>query len=139
MTVKELSCLIIPQSLHLMCKNQGHWVRGLGTNSRKNYFIAQKRIVQMLKGKNNISVIFHLGFPSASVVKNLLAKQETRALSLGQEDPLKKAMASTPVFLPGEPHGQRSLTGYSPWGHKGVRLDLAKQQLLTHIVLMQLK
>ena len=24
----------------------------------------------------------------------------------------------TPVFLPGESHGQRSLAGYSPWGHK---------------------
>ena len=24
----------------------------------------------------------------------------------------------TPVFLPGEFYGQRSLVGYSPWGHK---------------------
>ena len=24
----------------------------------------------------------------------------------------------TPLFLPGESHGQRSLAGYSPWGHK---------------------
>ena len=24
----------------------------------------------------------------------------------------------TPVFLLGESHGQRSLLGYSPWGHK---------------------
>ena len=24
----------------------------------------------------------------------------------------------TPVFLPGESHGQRNLVGYSPWGHK---------------------
>ena len=24
----------------------------------------------------------------------------------------------TPVFLPGKSHGQRNLTGYSPWGHK---------------------
>ena len=24
----------------------------------------------------------------------------------------------TPVFLPGELHGQRSLMGYSPWGGK---------------------
>ena len=24
----------------------------------------------------------------------------------------------TPIFLPEESHGQRSLTGYSPWGHK---------------------
>ena len=24
----------------------------------------------------------------------------------------------TPIFLPGESHGQRTLVGYSPWGHK---------------------
>ena len=24
----------------------------------------------------------------------------------------------TPVFLPGEFHGQKSLVGYSPWDHK---------------------
>ena len=24
----------------------------------------------------------------------------------------------TPIFLPGRFHGQRSLAGYSPWGHK---------------------
>ena len=30
----------------------------------------------------------------------------------------------TPVFLPGESHGQRSLVGYSPWGHK--ELDMAE-------------
>ena len=24
----------------------------------------------------------------------------------------------TPLFLPGKSHGQRSLVGYSPWGHK---------------------
>ena len=27
-------------------------------------------------------------------------------------------MELTPAFLPGESHGQRSLEGYSPWGHK---------------------
>ena len=27
-------------------------------------------------------------------------------------------MATTPVFLPGESHGQRSLVGYSLWGPK---------------------
>ena len=25
---------------------------------------------------------------------------------------------TTPLFLPGKFHGQRSLAGYSPWGHK---------------------
>jgi len=27
-------------------------------------------------------------------------------------------MATTPVFLPREFHGQMSLVSYSPWGHK---------------------
>ena len=34
------------------------------------------------------------------------------------EDPLEKGIACTQAFLPGEPHGQRSLADYSPWGHK---------------------
>ena len=27
-------------------------------------------------------------------------------------------MATAPVFLPGEPHGQGTVAGYRPWGHK---------------------
>jgi len=50
------------------------------------------------------------------MVKNLPAMQETQVQSLSQEDPLEKGMATTPVFLPGEFHGQRSLAGYGPWG-----------------------
>ena len=38
--------------------------------------------------------------------------------SLGQEDLLKEGWQPSPVFLPGESHGQRSLVGYSPWGRK---------------------
>ena len=32
--------------------------------------------------------------------------------------PWRTKWQPTPVFLPGESHGQRSLAGYSPWGHK---------------------
>ena len=42
--------------------------------------------------------------------------QETRVWSLGQEGPLEKEMATTPVFLSGKSHGWRSLVGYSPRG-----------------------
>ena len=34
----------------------------------------------------------------------------------------------TPVFLPGESHGQRTLTGYSPWGLK--ELDVTEHTYL---------
>ena len=54
----------------------------------------------------------------AQTVKNLPAIQETWALSLGQEDPLEGKWQPTPIFLPEEFHGQRSLVGYSPLGHK---------------------
>ena len=37
---------------------------------------------------------------------------------LGQEDPLEEEWQPSPVFLPGESHGQKSLAGYSPWGRK---------------------
>ena len=32
--------------------------------------------------------------------------------------PWRRKQDATPVFLPGTFHGQRSLVGYSPWGHK---------------------
>ena len=53
----------------------------------------------------------------AQTVKNLPAVQETQVRSLGREDPLEKEWQPTPVFLPGEFHGQ-TMMGYGPWGHK---------------------
>ena len=44
-----------------------------------------------------------------------MAVQETQVQPLGWEDPLEKGIATTPVFLPGESHGQRRLADYSPW------------------------
>ena len=32
--------------------------------------------------------------------------------------PWRRKWQPTPIFLPGESHGQRSLLGYSPWSHK---------------------
>ena len=40
-----------------------------------------------------------LNFPGGSVVKNLIAMQETLVWSLGQEDPLKKEMATHSSIL----------------------------------------
>ena len=32
--------------------------------------------------------------------------------------PCRRAWQPTPVYLPGESHGQKSLAGYRPWGLK---------------------
>jgi len=39
----------------------------------------------------------------------------------------------TPVFLPGESHGQRNLVGCSPWGHK--ESDMTEQSLVNIYVI----
>ena len=55
----------------------------------------------------------------AQMVKNLPAMQETWVWSLAWENPLEDGMATRSSILCLEnPHRQRSLVGYSPWGHK---------------------
>ena len=50
----------------------------------------------------------------AQMVKKTRAMWKTQARSLGQEDPLEKELASSPLQYCLE--NPRSLAGYSPWG-----------------------
>ena len=67
----------------------------------------------------------------AQMVKYLSTMRETQVQSLGWENPLEKEMAIRSSILPGKSHGQRSLEGYSPWGHK--ELDTTEQIHLTSL------
>ena len=44
--------------------------------------------------------------------------------------PWRRKRQPTPLFLPGESHGQRSLAGYRPWGHRSQ--TQLKRLSLTH-------
>ena len=59
---------------------------------------------------------------TAQLVKNLPAIQETWVRSLGWGDPQRRKWQPTPVLLPGESHGQRSLRDYNPWGRESQTL-----------------
>ena len=55
------------------------------------------------------------------MVKSLPPVQETQVWFPGGKNllekiPWRREWLPTPVFLPGEFHGQRNLVGYSPWG-----------------------
>ena len=71
----------------------------------------------------------------AQTVKNLPAMRETSVRSLGWKDPLEEGMTPTPVFWPGERHGQTSLEDCSQWGHKAPdtpeRLSTAAEKRIT--------
>ena len=57
-------------------------------------------------------------FPGGSVIKNPPATVGNRDLIPDPGRSLEKEMATHLVLLSGDPHGQRSLAGYSPWDHK---------------------
>ena len=58
------------------------------------------------------------------MVNSLPAMRETWVGKI----PWRREGQPTPVFLPGEFHGQKSLVNYSPWGLK----ELDMTELLTH-------
>ena len=63
-----------------------------------------------------------MGFPAGASGKEPTC-QCRRSKRLGfdpwvRKIPWRRAWQPTPVFLPGESHGQRSVAGYSPWGRR---------------------
>ena len=48
-----------------------------------------------------------------------------------QANPLEEGIAATPLFLPGESHGQKSLAAYAPWGHKESDMTDTTQHVCT--------
>ena len=51
-----------------------------------------------------------LGIMTGTCHQDILTQNKMKEITVH----LEKEMATTPVFLPGKSHGQRSLVGYSP-------------------------
>ena len=72
----------------------------------------------------------------AQMVKNL----ETWVQSLGWEDPLEEGMAThSGISCLENPHGLRSLAGYSPWGRKELDTTETKRSTRISTCTVQLK
>ena len=69
------------------------------------------------------------------MVKNLPANEgRCRFDFWAGKIPCRRKWQPTAVFLPGKSHGQRSLVGYSPWGHKRVvHNSVTKQEQLVTV------
>ena len=90
-----------------ICRTSASW-RGPGSMNYKDSYIAH--------------------FPAGSSDGK---KSACNAEDLAWEGLLEKGeWLPTPVFLPGESHGQKSLVGCSPWGHK--KSDTTEQLTLSH-------
>ena len=59
------------------------------------------------------------GFPGGSEVKAVCPQCGRPGFNPWvRKIPWRRKWQPTPVFLPGESRGRRSLVGYGPWGHK---------------------
>ena len=65
------------------------------------------------------NVVIILGFPGGATIKESASQCRRYGFDPWvRKIPWRREWQPTPVFLPGELHGQRSLAGYSPWGRK---------------------
>ena len=65
----------------------------------------------------------NMGFPGSSVGKESACNAEANFNPWFGKIPWRREWLPTPIFLPGESHGQRRLVGSGPLGHKRVRHD----------------
>ena len=67
----------------------------------------------------NSSHCFRFGLPRSCTGKESTCQSRRHRFDPWvRKIPWRRKWQPTPVFLPGESHGQRSLAGDSPWGHK---------------------
>ena len=76
------------------------------------------QISDILIYQNQTGMLIYGASLVAQMVKNLPSMWETWVQSLGWEHPWRRKWLRTPVFFPGEFHGQRSPAGYSLWSYK---------------------
>ena len=91
------------------------------------------------KSRSNNLKLFFFFFPSLTTSNKIVIKKKKICLQCRRPgfDPWvrkilwRREWQPTPVFLPGKSHGQKSLVGYSPQGHK--QLDMTEWLTHTHI------
>ena len=83
---------------------------------------------------------FAIDFPDGSVVESTWQCRRHRQLGfdpLVGKIPWRRKWQPTPIFLPGKSHGQKSLVGYSPEGHK--ESDMTGHEHKTAIFVLKYK
>ena len=105
--------------LQLQLQHQSfQWYSGL-ISFRTDWFdLAVKSLLQHHSSK--ASVLQHSVFFIVQLSHTYMTTRKTIALPIWTfvSKVRRRQWQPTPVFLPGESHGQRSLVGYSLWGHK---------------------
>ena len=92
-----------------------------GPEIKRHLFLGRKAMTNLdssvLKSRD-ITLSTKVHIVKASLVDQMVKNPPTSAGNRFRKIPWKRKWQPTPVFLPGEFHGQKSLAGYSLRGHK---------------------
>ena len=128
-----LDCKEIKPVYHKGNQNSSRVLSGYQVSGE--YFYTLNTIIGLLLGTIPKLVCHpHSGFPCSSVGKESACQcRRPRFDPWVGKIPWRRKWQPTPVSLPGESHGQRSLVGCSPWGRKesGTTRRLTLTYLLT--------
>ena len=100
--------------------------------------------MQPYMGNTHQSYTFSTSVNITGLPRWLSGKESACQFRSHRTIPMRRKWQLTPAFLPGEPHGQRSLAGYSPWGSKELDATerLSTEQInitVTNLVKLSLK
>ena len=98
----------------------GHWPHSEDASLRTDFHEPRLPHLPIHRGELNFLRCLIWGFLVDPVMKNLPANAgECRRCGVNpwlRKSPWRRKWQPTPGFLPGKPHGQRSLVGHSLWG-----------------------
>ena len=106
--------------LHYLYSHSGPYRVGTvcALTYRKSH-LYRNSILRILRPIITLSQCFTGASLVAQLLKNLQCRRPRFYPRMGKI-PWRRKWQPTPVFLPGKSHGQRSLAGYSSWGHNSL-------------------
>ena len=112
------------------CWGKANWMQSLGlagrTKGKDSFHLTSRSAKDLhclsLRMKTKCLPLIPKGFSGGTVGKESTCQFRRHKRSefnpWVRKIPWRRTWQPTLVFLPGQSHGQRSLVGYSPWGHK---------------------
>ena len=93
-------------------------ISSLAHNTFQTMYSKERPVLLIYLQPNLLSLVFPGGCSGKEPACQCRRLWRSRFDTWVGKIPWRRAWQPTPVFLPGESHGQRSLVGHSPWGRK---------------------
>ena len=120
MCFHHVLCLLLTKDLYLTCSTLKFW--------RRKWQPTPAFLLGKSHGWRSLVGCSPWGHKESDTTKRLLCTRFTRFILYHW----RRKWQPTPVFLPGESHGQRSLAGHGPWGRR--ELDMTEVTKHAHSI-----